>query len=273
LTADGPIEDRDWYSNRIGMTMLRIPAGSFTRKTNVPARDDAAKMVEKYQTVTLTRSFWLSDCEVAIRLFQQFVDDPNCPNEQKPDAWKGPDLRRSPTIDHPVQEVSWIDAVLFCNWLSRKEDLTPCYQQKDAQWDLTPSANGYRLPFESEWEYACRAGTTTRFASGDANSPLGDYAVIQANHTEVCGSKMPNDWGMFDAHGNAYEWCQDWYDDTYGSERNLSDPIGPVTGENRVLRGGAFDYEPRYAGSAMRTMNRPTYRSHTTGFRVARACP
>lgn len=263
-------EARDWYANRLGMTMLRIPAGSFTRKSRVPTGDDGSKIALKQQTVTLTRSFWLGDREVSVRQFRQFIDDPTYPSDEKPTGWKEQDRTRSPSMDHPVQTVSWMDAVLFCNWLSRMEGRTPCYQRNDSLAEIVSTADGYRLPFESEWEFACRAGAATRFASGDDDSLLGLYAIVQANRTEACGSKMPNGWGLFDAHGNVYEWCHDGYDKSFGAEANVVDPTGPAQAEERVLRGGAFDYESRLATSDYRGKNDPSYRSYTIGFRVAR---
>ena len=83
----------------------------------------------------------------------------------------------------------------------------------------------------------------------------------------MCGSKLPNGWGIFDAHGNVYEWCQDWHDKTYRKEDRLTDPTGPAYGDEHILRGGAFDYEPKFATSSIRAKARPTYLSPTIGFR------
>src|SRR5205823_2887430 len=117
---------------------------------------------------------------------------------------------RSPSPEHPVQCVSWIDAVLFCNWLSQREHRSQAYVRDSSGWQLVPGAGGYRLPTEAEWEHACRAGTTTEYISGDDERFLGSYAVYLSNQTAICGSRMPNPWGLFDVHGNVYEWCQDW---------------------------------------------------------------
>lgn len=265
--ASEPIDGRDWYTNSVGMTMLKIPAGSFVRKT--PNPNESPKSVEQDQKVTLSRPVWFSDREVSRGLFQRFVDDPDYPNEQKPTDWEGASVARSPSLDHPVQQVSWVDAVLFCNWLSSKDGLTPRYKGSAFAWELIPNADGYRLPTEAEWEHACRAGTVTLYSSGKDDSLLASYAVFLSNHTEPCGSKKPNAWGLFDVHGNVYEWCHDWYDH-YGSELTVTDPTGPSSGDTRSLRGGAFDYAQRYVRSDIRGKNRPSYRSHTIGIRVAR---
>jgi formylglycine-generating enzyme len=202
----------------------------------------------------VSEPFWLADREMPVVLFRRFMDDPDCPMEDKPDSWKGVNENRSPTENHPVQGVSWTDCVLFCNWLSRKERLTPAYRLSDSNWELIDTADGYRLPFEAEWERACRAGTTTNFACGNDDSLLSRYAVCLQNHTEPCGAKLPNGWGLFDMHGNVYEWCQN-------GDSN-----------DRYLRGGAFDYESKYATSSIRAKNRSNYRSATIGMRLARPC-
>jgi formylglycine-generating enzyme required for sulfatase activity len=243
-----PSRDRDWYVNSLSMTMLKI----------------------KDPTMPPAAWFYLSDREVSTRLFKQYLAE--CPDDLKPKPdWPGSDVARSPTDEHPVQQVSWIDAVRFCNWLSLREGLTPCYEQHDSNWDLVASADGYRLPTEVEWECACRAGTTTVYASGDDVSLLAAYAVCYANQTAVCGSRLPNAWGVFDAHGNVYEWCQDLYS---GEEHEQEqDGASREKANRRVLRGGAFDYDWKYAASAASTKNFAWYRSPTIGFRVARSYP
>ena len=129
--------------------------------------------------------------------------------------------------------------MLFCNWLSRKEGRTACYERTGKKekvnsemreherdvWRLVADATGYRLPTEAEWEYSCRAGTTTEFASGSDEEMLRKYAVFQASRTASGGSKLPNGWGLFDMHGNVWEWCWDGYE-KYDAKSPAVDPTG-----------------------------------------------
>ncbi|HUG69923.1 MAG TPA: SUMF1/EgtB/PvdO family nonheme iron enzyme [Pirellulaceae bacterium] len=264
-----PNDRSDWHVNSIGMTMLAIPAGSFVRKRKATDPSTSSVLVERDQIVTLTRPFWLSDREVSRDAFQQFMDDSGYPSEDKPSGWSGADVARSPTSAHPVQQVSWVDAVLYCNWMSQKEQLTRCYEFRNSAWVLNSNAEGYRLPTEAEWEHACRAGTLTDFSSASQHHVLSQFAVYQANQTEVCGSRKPNGWGLFDIHGNVNEWCQDWYD-LYPAEPALRNPTGPAQGNRRVLRSGSFDYQAVFARSSERSRAAPTFRSFTSGFRPAR---
>jgi len=159
----------------------------------------------------------------------------------------------------PVDNVSWASAVEFCKKLSRKE------------------GKRYRLPTEAEWEYACRAGTITRFHYGSdlAYSRLGEYAWYDDNSgekTHKVGKKKPNPWGLYDMYGNISEWCQDWWDLTYYSESPSVDPPGPSSGEEHVYRGGAWLTGAYHCRSAMRfdeTVN-AWWRNHACGIRVVR---
>jgi formylglycine-generating enzyme required for sulfatase activity len=163
--------------------------------------------------------------------------------------------------------VSWYDAVQYCNWLSRWEGLTPCYEGSETDWKLVSSGTGYRLPTEAEWEYACRAGTTTEYGIGDSESLLPQYAVFTTSRAEGCGSKRPNGWGLFDMHGNVSEWCADWYG-KYSAELAV-DPKGIDMAEDRVLRGGGSNCAVWLCRSSGRNWGAPADRMDVRGFRVA----
>ena len=228
----------------------------------------------------LTRAFLLSDREISVGQFQQFISDANYPTGERPEKWPGADARVSPTPDHPVQQVNWYDAVLFCNWLSRKEGRSACYERTGKKeklrqnvehdaWRLVADATGYRLPTEAEWEYSCRAGTTTEFASGSDEEMLRRYAVFQASRAAPGGSKLPNGWGLFDMHGNVWEWCWDGYE-KYDAKSPAVDPTGAAGVPARVIRGGSWSYTAGDTRASSRYGSSPESRNYALGFRVAR---
>ncbi len=276
-----PTDGRQWLVNSAGMTLLKINPGTFVRKDETPESRD--------QTVQLTRAFFLSDREISVGQFQQFIGDANYPSKEKPEKWQpetgpGDYAQTSPTPEHPVQKVTWYHAVLFCNWLSRKEGCTPCYErtgQKEKsrdyagqevehdQWRLVPSGTGYRLPTEAQWEYSCRAGTTTEFACGNDGEMLRRYAVLQASRTSFGGSKLPNGWGLFDMHGNVWEWCWDGYGKNDANSPAV-DPTGALGVPDRVIRGGNWSFAAEFARASVRYMSSPGDQLNLLGFRVAR---
>ncbi len=270
-----PSEGRQWLVNSLGMTLLKINPGVFVRKDETPQA--------KEQTVHLTRAFFLSDREISVGQFQQFISDASYPTEQKPETLPGVDAKISPTSEHPVQMVNWYDAVLFCNWLSCKEGRSACYErsgekekvrfgtaeyERDA-WRLVAVATGYRLPTEAEWEYACRAGTTTEYASGGDEEMLRRYAVYQANRAASGGSKLPSGWGLFDMHGNVMEWCWDGHGQYEGNSPAV-DPTGDPETVVRVHRGGNFQNAALSMRASRRSWYGPEHRYYYLGFRVAR---
>jgi hypothetical protein len=234
---------------------------------------------------------------VSFNQFQKFMDDPDYPKEDKPDQ-EFSEL-------YPLQpcKVDWYAAVLFCNWLSRKEGFAPCYELSGTKeiirtmqgeeirldgWKLSAIGTGYRLPTEAEWAYACYAGTTTDFAFGtDVFGTDAGLLVNYANYrtsilskhvtvhvTDVGGSRLPNGWGFFDMHGNLSEWCYDRYGTL--SDENVSDPVGPSHPLHeetvRVRRGGSFFDDPKDCTSWRRGRSSPI-ESGWVGFRVARTLP
>ena len=166
-----------------------------------------------------------------------------------PSPWKDEDL--------PIVSVSWEEEVAFCRALSA----LPAERR---------AGRVYRLPTEAEWEYACRAGTTTAYSFGDDESLLGDFAWFNDNswsQTHPVGQKQPNGWGLYDMHGNVWEWCSDWSGD-YGAVA-ATDPQGPAQGSRRVLRGGCWNSTAGYCPSAHRHLYDPSIPSVFHGFRLA----
>lgn len=179
---------------------------------------------------------------------------------------------------NPVEQLTWAGVVKYCNARSRLEGLKPCYDTKT--WECNFEANGYRLPTEAEWEYACRAGTNTRYFFGDAPKELKNFAWIKENsggRPRPVGQKLPNPWGLYDMYGNVWEWCNDFYKIDYYQESSKKnpkgpktggekvvrdgccDPKGPETGEERVVRGGCWDSKPGECRSAYRHKEEPGY--------------
>jgi formylglycine-generating enzyme required for sulfatase activity len=240
--ADKP----DLIINSIGMKLALIPAGEFQMGSpdSEPDRNDN----ETQHLVNITKPFYLGVYEVTQQQYEKVMGS-------RP--WQGKQYVKE-GVDYPAVYVSHDDAVEFCRRLSKQEGVE------------------YRLPTEAEWEYACRAGTTTDYSFGDGAAKLGQYAWYDKNAWDIGekyprrgGQKLLNRWGLYDMHGNVWEWCQDWYG-PYGSEKVVSDPMGPAQGEHRVLRGGSFVNPTSLVRSANRNLNLPDSRYSVLGFRAAR---
>ncbi len=294
------------------MELVLIPSGEFMMgsgelaeetaaffKKNYGMHFETAELAEEFNRlqdehpqhrVRITKPFYLGTYNVTRGQFRQFVKDTGYktdaekhgqawgwdrgqkdfyPNEKY--SWRNTGFEQ--TDEHPVANVSWNDAVAFCQWLSKKEGKT------------------YRLPTEAEWEYACRAGTTTRYYSGDDPEMLAKVAnvanatakaqfpdwkyTIKANDgyvfTAPVGQFKPNAFGLYDMHGNASQWCADWYGggDYYGKSP-ANDPTGAVAGIGRVVRGGSWNDRSVYTRSAFRGNGDPDRPRINAGFRVAR---
>jgi formylglycine-generating enzyme required for sulfatase activity/TolB-like protein len=167
----------------------------------------------------------------------------------------------------PVEKVNWFDAVEYCNRRSQQEGLTPVYTINGENITWKRNANGYRLPTEAEWEYACRAGTAAAYSTGaDISTSQAAYGL---KSTSAIGRFRPNAWGLFDMHGNVYEWCWDLYDDYGGGAQ--TNPVGPSAGSDRIGRGGAWGSDVSELRSAYRGSFTPSLRGNLVGFRLARS--
>ena len=169
--------------------------------------------------------------------------------------------------NNPVEQVSWYDAARYCNARSKKDRLDTVYNT--TTWEADFSKNGYRLPTEAEWEYACRAGTATEYFWGSGN--INSYAWHTDNSggtTHPVAGKLPNAWGLYDMSGNVWEWCHDRHGNYNDSDQ--TDPTGASSGSIQILRGGAWDISAIYLCSAYRyALYGPAYRRNNVGFRVA----
>lgn len=241
--------------------------------------------------VVLTKPFFMAATEVTVARFRKFVDATGyettadregsgntnrAKSDEVPANTRGRNWRKPgvPQADEsPVSQVTWNDACVFCNWLSEQEQLSSWYQlDSSGFWRVSPQADGYRLPTEAEWEYACRAGTTTQFSFGDDTADLARYAWYRLSNNDglqPVGTKSPNPFGLYDMHGNVTEFCQDAYDEKwYGISPEL-DPL-QKNGSGIVARGGNWYVGPFECRSASRKNYSRTHRYWALGFRVVR---
>ncbi len=285
VSEAAPHEKR--ITNSIGMELVLIPPGKFMMGS--PASDHEADAHEKPQhEVEITKAFYLGKYEVTHGQFLKFVKETGYRTEAEKDgkggdgydaktnslkgwstkySWRDPGFDQ--TDDHPVVNVTWKDAVAFCDWLSQKE------------------GKKYRLPTEAEWEYSCRAGTQSRYCTGDDSesvASVGNFAdasakrkflhwtTIRSDDGHVfnapVGSFKPNGFGLYDMHGNVWEWCRDRYNESYYEFSPKHDPQGPKAGTLHVIRGGSHRYTPGRCRSADRTKGDSAVRYNDLGFRV-----
>jgi formylglycine-generating enzyme len=268
------------------LEMVLIPAGSF-----VMGDDEGLDDEKPAHTVTISKPFYLGKYEVTVEQFRRFVEATDYVTDAEKGtgfqgafgwnrdtmefkmnekySWRNTGFAQSDA--HPVVNVSWNDAMKFCKWLSSKEGIT------------------YHLPTEAEWEYACRAGTTTRYSQGNDSEGMVKFGNVADAEFEVkypelkgevkasdnfaytspAGNFLPNPFGLHDMHGNVWEWCADWYDVEYYARSPTKNPGGPATGEERVYRGGGWFNCARGFRSASRSGGLPENRNLTLGFRVS----
>jgi formylglycine-generating enzyme required for sulfatase activity/TolB-like protein len=270
-----------------------IPSGRFIMGSS--SLESGRDNDEVQHTVIITRAFYIGKFEITIEDFRHFINATDYKTtaetagggsvwvsaaqnwETRTDAqWKNPYFSQQDS--QPVVMISWYDAIEYCNWRSQQEGLTPAYTRNSDTVTWNQYANGYRLPTEAEWEYACRAGASTPFSTGaaittsqanyDGNFPYsGSVKGTYRQKTTPTGNFVANAWGLFDMHGNVLEWCWDYYGIYSGSQ---TDPTGAASGTDRAARGGSWFSPAQYVRSAYRASYNPMIRSAELGFRVVR---
>ena len=255
--------------------LAAIPPGTFVMGS--PASEAERSNNETQHTVILTKGFWMGQREVTQGEYLSVVGSnpsyfKNGVNALSP----GTSGKVTNDLRHPVEQVSWIDATNYCGKLT----------QRDRAAGLIPADYAYRLPSESEWEYACRGGTTNAFSFGAAiRQGMANFYAFQEYDSAVgsqskpgnvlifrtieAGSYSPNAFGLYDMHGNVWEWCADWYGNYPTGV--VTDPIGPTSGDGRVVRGGCWDGNGWRCRAAFRNGLNPVYRVFNVGFRVVLA--
>jgi formylglycine-generating enzyme required for sulfatase activity len=237
----GPQTGQKWTVPGLGLELAPIPAGTFALGS--PKDEPGREEREGPQTrVTISKPFWLGATEVTQQQWQAVM-------ETNPSQFK--------TEGYAVEKISWAEAVTFCERLTARERAA----------GRLPNGYVYALPTEAQWEYACRAGTTGRYA-GDFEALTWHYKnTADAMSPSPVGKKQPNAWGLYDMHGNVSEWCADWYGNYPGG--SVTDPAGPSSGLFRVVRGGSWGAAPQDCRSAFRLALKPERQGNSIGVRVA----
>jgi formylglycine-generating enzyme required for sulfatase activity len=244
--------------------MVLVEAGSFQMGSA-----DGSANEQPVHTVHITRPFYASKYEVTYEQYDRFCDDTVGQNRPRASGERG---------NRPVTGINWYDAVKYCNWLSEKEGLSPCYTGRGRVTQCDFTANGYRLPTEAEWEYAARGGHLSQgfeYAGSDNPDDVAWYDANSGNQVHLVGQKQPNELGLYDMSGNALEYCWDWYKETYYATSPASDPTGPLSAPKalyepeKVRRGGNWREDVNFCRVTCRSADGVSYRGDT-GFRLVR---
>ena len=240
---ESPREIKLDLGNGVSMVFIYIKPGTFMMGSDSDPKHNWQGVEKPKHQVEITKGFYLGKYEVT---------------QEQYEAVKGANPSRWKEANRPVEQVSWTDAAEFCRLMSEK------------------TRRNVRFPTEAEWEYACRAGTTTDWSHGSDSANFGEWAWYNGNaggQTHPVGQKKPNAWGLCDMHGNVYEWVSDWYDAGYYASSPGKDPTGPTAGARRLVRGGGW-YDASYpCRSAIRDRQPPTFRHANLGFRAAVSSP
>jgi formylglycine-generating enzyme required for sulfatase activity len=247
-------------STPIGDNFVKIEGGAFQMGSDYIEHDEDGNEANSHERpihFVTVKSFYMSKYEVTQKEWKEIMGN-------NPSYFKGDNL--------PVEQVSWRDAIEYCNKRSLKEGLTPAYSGAGDKIKCNWNATGYRLPTEAEWEYAAKGGNKDHLISKYSGSNDADavawYDENSGNKTHPVGTKSPNCLGLYDMSGNVWEWCWDW-GEKYSKKAQIN-PVGASVGANRVIRGGSWYDDDLFLRSACRGREDPYYQNGRIGFRVVR---
>lgn len=243
--------------------LIQVKGGTF--KMGSKTSDTSAELDEQKEHSVTLNTFEISKFEVTVWEWKQFIKANKMKMPIKP-SWGWQD-------NYPINGITWNEAIAYCNWLSTKEKLQPCYSKKGPNFICNFKANGYRLPTEAEWEFAAKGGTNSKGFRYSGSDKLEDVAWYKANSNgqpHTVGTKLPNELGIYDMSGNVWEWCWDWYNKDFYKLEKGDNPKGPEMGERRTVRGGSWDSKSNYVRPANRISTIPSKTHEFYGFRIAR---
>ena len=280
------LKNRTAYFFSIGPILILVLGASIQKQKNIPemVKVDGGSFTmgctdeqfncggdEKPTHQVKVAPFFMGKYEVTVNQWKEYIQATGMEMPQHEPEW-GWDAGDG---NFPMVHVSWLDVVGYCNWLSREEGLKEVYSFTGITHNhikADPTANGYRMPTESEWEYAARGGAKNNGRQFSGSDTLENVAWYKENASSpsVVGKKQPNELGLFDMSGNVDEWCQDVYSDYYYEDKPLKDPTGPERGTHRVIRGGNYEQIKDHHRVSIRDYDNPRYAFDILGFRVAR---
>jgi formylglycine-generating enzyme len=244
-------------------SMVKIDGGSYMMGSK--DEDYKADSDEQKEHEVSVNTFELNKYEVTVWEWKQYV---------KEKKLKMPVAPKTGFNDKaPINNITWVDAINYCNWLSKKEGLTPVYTSKGPFYYCNFKANGYRLPTEAEWEFAAKGGIKTKKFTYSGGNNLDEVAWHKGNSggkTQTIGTKTANELGLHDMTGNVWEWCWDWYNKEYYKTETKDNPTGPEMGDKKCVRGGSYDSDKNYLRPANRISTFPDKTHEFYGFRLAR---
>ena len=244
--------------------MVKVQGGTF--KMGSKDSDNSADNDEQKEHSVTVKDFEICKFEITVWQWKEYVKANKLKMPLKP-TWGWQD-------NYPINNITWYEAIAYCNWLSKREKLDLVYSQNGPNVTCDFTKNGYRLPTEAEWEYAAKGGNKSKETRYSGSNNQDEIAWHKANSNaspHTIGTKLPNELGIYDMSGNVWEWCWDWYNKDYYKVEDGKNPRGPVMGERKSVRGGSWDSKLNYMRPANRISTIPNKTHEFYGFRVARS--